>query len=120
MATNGKQIDETVALEALNGNRQLLCELAVMFVEDSPSLLEDLAVAIANGEVETARRLLHTLRGLSSTFYARPTIELALRLEQEASRGSLETLANGGVNQLRASIEDLAEELHSAGFVSRA
>ena len=81
---------------------------------------EDVAVAIANGEVETARRLLHTLRGLSSTFYARPTIELALRLEQEASRGSLETLANGGVNQLRASIEDLAEELHSAGFVSRA
>jgi HPt (histidine-containing phosphotransfer) domain-containing protein len=118
MAINGKQIDEKVALEALNGNRQLLSDLAIMFVEDSPVLLEDLAAAIANKEVETACRLLHTLRGLSSTFYARPTIELALRLEQEASQGSLATLKNGGVAQLKAAIEDLTRELRASGFVS--
>lgn len=118
MAINGKQIDEKVALEALNGNRQLLCDLAIMFVEDSPVLLEDLAVAIDNKEVEKARRLLHTLRGLSSTFYARPTIELALRLEHETSQGSLATLKNGGVDQLKAAIENLAKELRTSGFVS--
>lgn len=112
-----KQIDEQAALATLSGNRQLLCELAEIFLEDSPELLNVLETAVTDGQSELARRTVHSLRGLCSTFYARPTIDLATMLEQEASHGSLETLRNGGAIRLRAFVESLAHELQTAGYV---
>lgn len=111
-------IDEKAALEALNGDRQLLRELAVMFVEDAPTIMEELEAAASRQDVVTTCRTIHSLRGLSSTFYATDVVDLAGRLEQDAKHANLESLRNGGINELKRSINDLVKELRDSGYVS--
>ncbi len=83
-------IDERAALEALSGDRQLLSELAVMFVEDVPAMLHDLEESTDRQDLELACRTIHSLRGLSSTFYASELVELASRLEHVVKSANFE------------------------------
>ena len=57
-------------LRALDGERELLSQLATMFVEDAPELLTTLEQAVAAGDCLIARRTVHSLKGLAATFYA--------------------------------------------------
>ena len=109
-------IDEKAALEALNGDRQLLSELAIMFVEDAPAILEELQTAVDSQDQATAHRSIHSLRGLSSTFFAVEVVELAGRLEQDVKSQSLESLRNGGFIALKCSIESLVKKLKESGY----
>ncbi len=116
MNTDSTTIDEVAALAALNGDRQLLCELAQIFVEDTPMLLEQIDMALETDRVDVARRLVHSLRGLSSTFYATPSTEIAKQLEEAASKGQIEVLRNGGVERLKITFHELGERLRIAGL----
>jgi HPt (histidine-containing phosphotransfer) domain-containing protein len=109
-------IDEKAALEALNGDRQLLGELATMFVEDAPTLLQALQSALDCQDQVTAHRTIHSLRGLSSTFFAVEIVELAGRLEQDVKSGNFESLRNGGLLALKHSIDHLLKELQESGY----
>ena len=109
--------DESAALHALDGERELLSQLATMFVEDAPELLTTLEQAVAAGDCSMARRTTHSLKGLASTFYATPTVELAQRLEHEAADGRLNEFTEGGCSQLRRAIESLEQELRTHGLV---
>ncbi len=111
-------IDERAALEALNGDRQLLSELAVMFVEDAPNLLQELEAATERRDFETAARTIHSLRGLSSTFYAANIVDLASRLENDVKNASFDSLYAGGFHELSSSIQCLAQALREAGYVA--
>jgi len=110
-------IDEKAALEALNGDRQLLSELAVIFVEDVPTILQELEAAADQKDFATACRKIHSLRGLSSTFYATDIVDLASRLEQDVKCENLESLRNGGIIALKRSINFLVQELRDSGYV---
>jgi HPt (histidine-containing phosphotransfer) domain-containing protein len=112
------RIDEQAALAALDGNRDLLCELAKMFCEDSPLLLAELQVAVARGDAMSARRIAHSLRGLAATFYAQPTVEIAHYLELAAAEGRWQVLTDGGVEQLAQSIISLIDQLKTCGFTN--
>lgn len=118
MNSQSTTIDEASALAALNGDRQLLCELAQIFVEDTPALLDEVEAAVNEERIDVARRLVHSLRGLSSTFYASPTTEIARRLEEAASQGQVDVLRNGGVQRLKAAFNDLVEQLRINGWAS--
>lgn len=111
-------IDEAAALAALNGDRQLLCELAQIFVEDTPGLLEEVEVALNQERIDVARRLVHSLRGLSSTFFASPTTEIAKRLEEAASQGQIDVLRDGGYQRLKTAFQELVEQLRMSGLAS--
>ena len=110
-------IDEKAALEALSGDRQLLSELAVMFVEDVPGMLQALEESIDHRDLELACRTIHSLRGLSSTFYASELVELASRLEHDVKSANFESLRNGGIDALKRSIAVLIQELRDSGYV---
>ena len=110
-------IDEKSALDALSGDRQLLSELATIFVEDTPGLLEMLQEAVDKRDFQIACRTVHGLRGLVSTFYADKVTSLASKLENELQRGSLELVENGGMDELRASVANLTQELRDTGYV---
>ncbi len=112
-------VDEAAALAALDGHRQLLQELAVMFFEDAPQLLDQLEAAVAAADAVESRRLVHSLKGLVATFYAQPTCEIAQSMESEAAAGRLEPLADGGCARLRASVDALFLELKSLGLVQQ-
>lgn len=111
-------LDEKAALEALSGDRQLLRELAVMFTEDVPSMLQELEEASNRQDVESACRIIHSLRGLCSTFFATDLVSLAFRLEHDVKIDKLESLRKGGIDELRCSIDNLMKELRTTGYVA--
>ena len=118
MKSQSTTIDEASALAALNGDRQLLSELAQIFVEDTPALLDEVETALSEDRIDVARRLVHSLRGLSSTFFASPTTEIAKRLEEAASQGQIEVLRNGGMQRLKSAFNELADQLRMNGWAS--
>ncbi|MCA9161158.1 MAG: Hpt domain-containing protein [Planctomycetales bacterium] len=109
--------DEEAALAALDGERELLSQLATMFVEDSHELLGTLDQAVAAENCRSAHHAIHSLKGQVATFFAAPVVELAQRLEHEAAEGRLTELTCGGCVQLRQSIGRLVQELRGRGLV---
>ncbi len=105
------QVDEQAALNALDGSRALLHDLAEMFCEDAPIVMNELKDAVEAENAVAARRAVHSIKGLAATFYAKPTIELAQRLELEAAGGQIETLRDSGLVKLEAAIDSLIAEL---------
>lgn len=115
------QLNEDAALAALDGQRALLSDLAVMFREDSQALIDLLQTSIAAGERSEARRAAHSLKGLASTFFAQPTIDLAKRVEAVAGDEStpLSNLQEGpALPDLKRSVSELVQELEQAGYLS--
>ncbi|MCA9133615.1 MAG: Hpt domain-containing protein [Planctomycetales bacterium] len=117
LPSNEPQVDEAAALAALDGSRELLQDLALMFCEDAPAVLLELRTAVEADDPAAARRAAHSLKGLAATFYARPTTELAQRLELEAADGRLETFQDGGLERLDAAVQDLMAELKARNLV---
>jgi two-component system, sensor histidine kinase and response regulator len=113
-----KQIDETAALNALGGDKQLLCELATICGEDAPQLLSSFNSAIQVNDLELARRLVHSLKGLMATFYARAATELAAQIEGELSYGSTALLRQGGAEELKLAVDSLIQELRALGYIT--
>lgn len=112
-------LDIERALKALDGNEDLLKDLASMFVEDAPVLLDQLKVAITENDSVQARYVVHSLKGLVSTFYAKADVELAQRLEDCAAEGSLDGFRSGGLDQLEESVNSVSAEFESRGWVGR-
>lgn len=111
------QIDEEKALEALDGNYELLVELAQIFCEDAPVLLRDFERALDSGEAHAARLAAHSLKGLAATFYALPTVEAAYAVENECGQGRLEAVRNGAASKLEEMIDTMIDEIKSRGWV---
>jgi two-component system, sensor histidine kinase and response regulator len=111
--------DETAALESLSGDRRLLGELAVMFVEDAPTLLQELEQATERRDLGTACRTIHSVRGLIATFYSTGLVNLASRLEHDAKSGNLDSIRNRGLSELKCSIDELVQALRESGYVER-
>ncbi len=77
LSNDRSQFDEAAALAALDGQTELLADLAMMFREDSLQLLQTLNQAIAEDDRLEARRAVHSLKGLASAFFAKQTVDLA-------------------------------------------
>ncbi len=86
------QGDEAAALAALEGSNDLLRELARMFCDDAPQVVEQLEVAWGTGDAYELRRAAHSLKSLAATSYAERTVELALFIEQAATDGTLASI----------------------------
>lgn len=74
-------LDREVALARVGGDAELLREIAVLFVQDYPKVLDQLQDAIARGDAQTIERTAHGLKGSVSTFGARAAMEAARTLE---------------------------------------
>ena len=75
------------ALDQLEGDTELLAELAGLFVDEYPELSAALADAITAGDMEATAKLAHRLKGSLGTFSAIPGMEAAAALEK-AGRAS--------------------------------
>ncbi|MYM67197.1 EAL domain-containing protein [Pseudoduganella sp. FT55W] len=62
------------------------------YLEDTPACLADLALAIRNGDMNTARIRAHALKGSSGNFGADALAQLALQAEQLAAAGQPELI----------------------------
>jgi HPt (histidine-containing phosphotransfer) domain-containing protein len=114
-----QQFDIERALQALDCNLELLKDLASMFVEDSPVLLEQLQWALSNKKTTDVRSIMHSLKGLMSTFYATTGVELAQRLEDSAAIGDLSLYFTGEMDRLADFVRSLEAEFQRLGWTGR-
>ena len=108
--------DREAALVHLDGDVDLLREGAVIFLEDTPKLVDAVREAIGRKEPEALMRAAHTLKGSAANFAANETVVAAYRLERMGRERNLENVEDAfeqlqrALDPLRAALAALAEE----------
>ena len=91
-----------VALE-LTGGPEAFAEVAELFLEQAPRLIEAMQTAVTSGDAEELRIAAHTLKGSAAIFAAEETVENA-RVVETLGR-------DGDMRDAEASVERLARAL---------
>ena len=105
-----KVLDHTAALARAGGDLELLREIAVLFQEECPRVMEELRQAFERGDGPGAGRAAHGLKGSASNFGAAPAVEAALRIEQLAREGRIHE-AGSAYEALEHAVATLVGEL---------
>ncbi|MCG3148103.1 MAG: Sensor histidine kinase RcsC [Verrucomicrobiae bacterium] len=108
----GAALDVAAALERIDGDRELLIEVAGIFRRDCPAMLENIRDAVARQDARTLEREAHKLKGSLGAFCAKPAFEAALRLEFLGQRRQMEQAASA-YQLLETEIDRLAPELEA-------
>ena len=80
-------IDWQAAWANLEGDRNLLSELALMFLDDLPQQMEAIHRAVDSRQNHDLERLAHRMKGSVGNFAAKPAFEAAFHLEKIALQG---------------------------------
>jgi two-component system sensor histidine kinase/response regulator len=83
-------IDWQAAWENLEGDRQLMGELARLFLDDLPKQMEAIRQAAEKTQSYDLERAAHRLKGSVGNFAARPAFEAAFQLEKIARQRALD------------------------------
>jgi CheY-like chemotaxis protein len=102
--------DEDEALAGVGGSRQLLAELAALFLQDCASAMSAIAEAIARGDGRGLQCAAHRLRGAASNFAAPAACAAAGRLESAGRTGNMSEAAEA-YGTLQQTILQLEEAL---------
>ena len=114
-------LDLAAALDRVEGDRELLEELAVLFEEESVKNLSEIREAIGTGDAALLERLAHTLKGASANIGAKRVAQAAFALEQVARSRDLSMVQPSvsalewEIAALRLSLESLIKESRGAG-----
>jgi hypothetical protein len=103
-------LDIAAALDRVDGDRQLLSEIAGIFLTDVPAMVQNIRAALAASDPAALARAAHRVKGSVLTFAAGPASEAALALEQLGRAGTLEG-AEGLGRTLERELERLSESL---------
>ena len=85
-------VDWSVALRITQGDRDLLREIAVAFVEEGRIVLADLKYALKKDDAPTAQRMAHTIKTNFRTFGVNDAHDLAFECEKSGKAGELDHL----------------------------
>jgi len=96
-------IDMEVALGRVDGDAELLQELAGIFLDEYPRMMSDIRAAIGNHDCEALQRAAHALKGSVGNFGAEGTAESALRLETMGR--------NADLSDVEKALVDLEQEM---------
>ena len=75
-------LDLQLALARVGGDKQLLQEIAVLFIEECPRAFAEIQEAVATGDAAKLENAAHALKGSVANFGARNAVEAAFCLEQ--------------------------------------
>jgi PAS domain S-box-containing protein len=81
--------DFSHALSNIGGDEELLAELAGIFLEEYPEVIENIRAAVANNDSEALMYHAHALKGSVGNFVARDVERSVRLLEQFAREGNL-------------------------------
>jgi two-component system sensor histidine kinase/response regulator len=76
------ELDLQLALARVGGDKELLREIAVLFIEDCPRALAEIQEAVIRGDAPKLENAAHALKGSVANFGARDAVEAAFRLEK--------------------------------------
>jgi two-component system, sensor histidine kinase and response regulator len=105
-------LDRDGAIERLGGDGDLFDEVAQLFTDDAPKLLDEMRSALAAGDASRLTRAAHTLKGSAGYVGGGPTAAAAQTLETIAANGLLENAA-GALERLSEEMARLTEALAS-------
>jgi two-component system, sensor histidine kinase and response regulator len=77
-------------LSRLDGDTELATQLAAIFIDEYPRMLERLRGAVASGSADDVRRAAHALKGSVSNFVDGGPTATALELETMGRNGQLD------------------------------
>jgi len=81
-ATAGSPVlDRAVALSRVGGDAELLQEIAQLFLDEYPRVLDQLRDALSRGDARAIERTAHGLKGSVSNFGAPAAVEAARMIE---------------------------------------
>jgi HPt (histidine-containing phosphotransfer) domain-containing protein len=101
--------DPEVLRERYDGDEDLLRELALLFVADSPQLLAELRAAVSCGDAQALHRAAHAYKGMVANFGEGEATATALALEEAGRSARL-----AGADRLVTRLDRAARELESA------
>ncbi len=102
--------DQVAALESVDGDKELLAEMAELFLQDSSRLVDEIEQAIERGDSSAVHHSAHTLKGSVANFAAERARALSLQLELMGRAGNLSG-ARERFAQLAAEIRLVETEL---------
>jgi CheY-like chemotaxis protein len=111
-------LDLRKALERLEGDRELLCEVASIYADDAGPLLADLDAGLEASDSERAKLAAHSLKGLASNF-GRACAAAAEAVEFAARDGQFDE-ARRLRPQLEQEVTRLIAALRAAGLTRAA
>lgn len=106
----GYPLDRTKVLERMGGDRDLLKEIAGLFVSECPRMLSDIRDAVKDGDAEALHKAAHALKGSVGNFAAEAAVQAALRLETMGRTGAMSD-ASRAVKELEREIDRVREGL---------
>ena len=104
--------DVTQTLKRLDGDEDLLCEIAEIFLTETPKLLSNLQQAMSGADGEKIQVAAHTLKGSIGNFVGAQSSETVKKLENFARQGDLKE-AQEAMATLSVEISKLVSELEN-------
>ena len=118
-ASSGEPVmDWSAAIKHLEGDIELLKEMADVFLEQSEVLMEKMRKAMSEGDANTLERAAHTLKGSVSNFAAKRAFEAAQRLETLGRKRDFSKVEEA-YDELRQELERLKPALVALGRESK-
>lgn len=93
------KLDTAIALERLGGDEELLQEVAALFLEEYPSLMDEIRTALDSKNADKVERSAHSLKGSVANFGSDAAWQAALALETMGRTNDLST-AEGAYTHL--------------------
>ncbi len=113
--TDGSEvIDWTGAFKHFEGDVELLKEIAGMFLEETPLVMDKIKDALRRGDSNALERAAHTVKGSVGNFAAKPAFQAAQRVEQIGRDGDMGE-AEEAYRALEAELERLKPALAALG-----
>jgi len=103
-------LDLQLALSRVGGDKQLLREIAFLFIEDCPRAFAEIQEAIASGDAAKLETTAHALKGSVANFAARDAVAAAFGLEQ-MGRAKEMSQAEGMLSRLESALSAVCEQL---------
>jgi PAS domain S-box-containing protein len=101
--------DVGAVLDSLDGDSNLLREVAGIFLAQSPKHMEKIRRGISDQDPEILKRAAHALKGSAANLLAQGVMEAALKLEEIGRAGSV-----AGSKEALVSLEEELRKLESA------
>jgi two-component system sensor histidine kinase/response regulator len=83
-------LDRQALLERVGGDDGLLREITKIFLEEYPTLLDEIRSAVAAGDAQRIERAAHSLKGAVANFGAAAATDAAYQMESVGRRGQIE------------------------------
>ena len=115
----GAALDWAAALALMDGDHELLEEVARLFAEEWPKTKGELEAALEKRDLKVCERLAHTLKGTAAHFGGRSVSEAAFELEKRARSGGCDA-ARKQWEKVKGETDRLVAEMDSLlGKVSK-